>query len=68
MREVTNECVKCGLPCLGESCPNRRVERIYCDDCGDEADEMYRYDGAELCRKCLCERLFDECDTKVRIR
>lgn len=56
-----NECVGCGLHCLGDSCPNRNVRRLYCDHCGDEVDELYRYfDDTELCEECVKEKVFIE--------
>lgn len=56
MKRLENECVDCGLPCLGNSCPNRNVPRFYCDDCGDEA-QLYDFDGEELCISCIEKRL-----------
>ena len=56
MIKIEDECVCCGLPCLGSSCPNRNVKRYYCDECGEEVDTLYRYDdGTELCEDCLLE-------------
>lgn len=52
MRVKENECVDCGLPCRGNSCPNRNVVRLYCDRCGQEAP-LYEYDGEELCLDCI---------------
>ena len=55
MKRVENECVGCkslGLPCLGDSCPNRNVAHFYCDRC--EAETMpYYYYGEEICEECL---------------
>lgn len=56
MKQTTNECVDCGLPCLGDSCPYRNVTRLYCDECGDETD-LYYYDGQELCIDCIEKNL-----------
>lgn len=59
MREITNECVGCGLPCLGDSCSNAKVIRYYCDECKSEfeADELYvNDDEEELCENCLKDR------------
>ena len=56
MKKVFNECVECGLPCLGNACPNRRVTRFFCDNCGEEAD-LYYFDGQELCISCIEEML-----------
>lgn len=46
-----NECVDCGLPCLGLSCPYSHVERTYCDQCGDQAETTELY-GMDLCDDC----------------
>lgn len=50
-----DHCVGCpgGLSCLGETCSNRNVPVHYCDRCGDELDDVYDYDGEELCEDCL---------------
>ena len=56
MRRVFNECVGCtsvGLRCLGSACPNRNVERLYCDRCGKEIVEAQQIDGEELCEECF---------------
>lgn len=54
-REI-NECVGCpeGVPCIGDSCPLRHVERIYCDSCGaDITGEKYIEDySGDYCFKC----------------
>lgn len=48
MIKVENDCVNCGLPCMGSACPNRNVLYFYCDECGDNAD-LYHFDGEQLC-------------------
>ena len=55
MIEYEDECVGCPpeMGCLGDSCPNRNVPHIYCDKCGEEYEELYRYDGKELCENCF---------------
>ena len=58
MRRIENECVSCGLPCLGDICPNRRVERLYCDKCENES-ELYEYGNKELCIDCLAQEVLD---------
>lgn len=63
MKKIENECVDCksiGLPCLGNSCPNRSVTRFYCDRCGEEA-KLYHYDSEEICEDCLLKE-FDVVD------
>ena len=52
MKKIEDECVSCGLPCLGSACPYRNVMRFYCDKCGEEAT-LYHYDDKELCAECL---------------
>ena len=46
-----DHCVECppGSWCLGPTCPNRNVEVHYCDRCGDALDEVFDYEGEELC-------------------
>lgn len=59
MIRIENHCCGCavpGYPCMGTSCPNRRVEVHYCDKCGDELGEIYDVDGEELCEECLKEK------------
>ena len=56
MLKVENRCCECatpGYPCLGATCPNRNVEVYYCDECGEELEEIYEVDGEELCEDCL---------------
>lgn len=50
-----DECVSCGLPCLGNTCPNRNVPHYYCDKCKYEyeTDELYVTDDGDLCLDCL---------------
>lgn len=55
-----NECCSCavpGYPCLGNSCPNRHVKHYYCDECKDDVEKLYRFDGEELCLDCIEKRL-----------
>lgn len=57
-KEIINECVDCGLPCLGDSCPKMNVVQFRCDDCGDLADpdELYMFEDEMLCAECLLNR------------
>ena len=58
MVKIENHCCGCAVPaypCLGSSCPNRRVEVHYCDICGAEiavGEEFEDEDGRELCDEC----------------
>lgn len=58
MRRIENECVGCPpeMGCLGNSCPNRNVVRLQCDECGEE-EKLYHYDSEELCGDCILKRL-----------
>ena len=57
MLKTVNDCVDCGLPCLGNACPLRHVTRRFCDVCEDEiGDSYYDVDGEELCEFCLKEK------------
>ena len=59
MVKYENECVSCPpeMGCLGESCPNRNVKRLYCDECKEEVETLYIIDGQELCQDCLLENI-----------
>lgn len=52
-----NECVDCGLPCIYESCPYWAVIRFYCDECNNEVNTLYWWDGQQLCLDCIEARL-----------
>lgn len=58
MIKYENECVGCPpeMGCMGSSCPNRNVPRFYCDKCKEE-EELYEFDGEQLCIECIKERL-----------
>lgn len=50
MIKIENGCVDCGLPCLGDMCPNRRIKMCYCDNCGGDA--AYQINGKDYCVSC----------------
>lgn len=55
-RICEDECVSCGLFCMGSACPNRNVVRYYCDKCKIEFEPEALYvndDGEELCTECF---------------
>lgn len=58
MIKYENDCVGCpdGVPCMGSTCPNRNVPHFYCDDCENE-DDLYEFDGEQLCADCILARL-----------
>lgn len=58
MRKFQHECCDCATgtyPCLGNSCPFGSIH-FYCDECGEE-DELYEYNGRELCADCILSKL-----------
>lgn len=61
MHRIENECVDCGLPCLGNSCPYRNVLVYYCDVCGGEGAD-YTIDGEDYCEDCAKEYMKDAFD------
>lgn len=66
MMLTKDECVNCGLPCIGNQCPHHSVTRYYCDECGDEVnpEELYVYeDESQLCKSCLVERVVSQYKT-----
>lgn len=52
-----NDCVDCGLPCLGNTCPYTNTTSYFCDECGDEVspDKLYIHPISEkhLCGSCI---------------
>ena len=63
MKQRRSDCLACGLPCLGRSCPHHLVDRILCDFCleyeHEETDAKYRLDGIDLCESCLYDAVID---------
>ena len=54
MRKMEDDCVECGLPCIGRGCPyHGKHLHIYCDKCGEEGEKMYSVDGEDYCEGCL---------------
>lgn len=50
-----NQCIDCGLPCMGYRCIYKNVEMHYCDHCGKEA--KFKIDENELCYNCANQLL-----------
>lgn len=55
MIRKVNNCVDCGLPCIGTSCRYKNELEIICDRCGDECYEAYDVNDETLCESCLLE-------------
>lgn len=59
MVKVENDCVDCGLRCLGISCPLRSVKHLYCDKCGSEVTKLFVYEDGQWCDECITKDIFN---------
>lgn len=52
-----NECVDCNseIGCYGDNCPKLKVPHFICDECCEDVEELFGYDGEQLCKDCLLE-------------
>jgi len=52
-----DDCVGCGLPCIGDACQYKNLTLYTCDQCGEEVgpDDLYNYGPMEVCMDCLLE-------------
>lgn len=59
MIRYENRCVECAeeVGCAGSVCRYVNVMTLECDECGEETEEVYSYDGLDLCPTCLIEAL-----------
>ena len=55
MIRFESDCVSCGFPCMYSACPYYRVKIYICDECDEEVETLYEYEGKELCESCLLE-------------
>ena len=57
MVKLESQC--CGCPsnmgCIGDHCMYRYTPVYTCDECKEEADELYEYDGTQVCLDCLLD-------------
>lgn len=56
MKIIEDQCVQCGLPCLGDWCPHRNVPVRYCDYCQRDIVE-YQLNDKDVCKDCAEEYL-----------
>lgn len=54
MIKYENDCVGCER--CGH-CGRDKTPYLYCDNCKECDDELYEFDGEELCIECIKERL-----------
>ena len=51
MIKFENECVGCPQGCI--HCGRDKTQHLYCDRCGEDSEELFIFDGEELCEDCL---------------
>lgn len=57
-RELVDGCVgPCPQGCTPYCAYHKPFYSYYCDECGEETDELYDWNGSELCLDCLKEGL-----------
>ena len=58
MIEYENKCVDCpsmGMPCI--HCGNDKIPHMICDNCEEDVDELYEYEGEQWCVDCILDSL-----------
>ena len=51
MIKFENECVGCPQGCI--HCGRDKTQHLYCERCGEDSEELFIFDGEELCEDCL---------------
>ena len=54
---IGSECCDCDLPCVFAACPYYKVVYYVCDKCGETVDDLYHFDGDQLCQDCILQQL-----------
>lgn len=55
MIRYQNDCCGCLLPCV--DCGRRKVPHLFCDECGEECELVYRIsDDEHICESCFSDR------------
>lgn len=57
MLKLENNCVNCGLHCLGKDCKNVDVPTHYCDYCNKQVLAEYKIEEDDFCKKCANDYL-----------
>ena len=52
-----SDCCDCGVPCTGKSCKYFSITRYVCDECDAEVDELYWWEGWQICADCVLDQL-----------
>ena len=55
MIRFEDQCVGCPteMGCLGSACPYIHVPILICDECHDYVDDLYWFEGEQICEDCL---------------
>lgn len=63
MIRFEDQCVGCPteMGCLGSVCPYMNVPVLICDECHEYVDDLYWYDGEQICEECLLKK-FEKVD------
>lgn len=67
MIKIINECVDCGLPCIGNACMYQNQICLECDCCGEEVEELYEYSSEQYCSDCILKN-FNKIDPDYYLR
>ena len=64
MRVIEDRCCDCAVgayPCIGNACPLKNAEVVYCDKCGNEFEEdcIIPVHGNDYCETCF-NKIFEE--------
>ena len=65
MIDIRNECRGCATesyPCLGSTCKYRNVPYLVCDECGEDKEDLYEFEGRWLCADCIEDTFKDRGD------
>ncbi len=65
MLKMMNECVDCGLPCMGAFCPLINSPAVCCDRCEERAELFYLLEGEVLCRDCFIDAALENAVTRT---
>ena len=58
MKKIIDNCVGCKSifgSCMKSACPYHRRVAVVCDECENEEDTLYRYQGKVYCLSCLLD-------------
>lgn len=57
MIRYRNECCDCAVGCYPCNGQHKKVPYFVCDNCKEEYNKIYRFEGQELCESCVIDML-----------